>query len=402
MLDMGFIPDVERIVSMLPAIRQTLFFSATMAPEIRRLADAFLSNPKEISVSPPASVAATIVAGLVWVRETDKREALRRILRREEVQNALIFCNRKVEVDVLYKSLRRHGFSVGALHGDMDQPSRFATLEPVQGGRAASCSSARTWRRAASTSAGCRTCSTSTCRSTPRTTCTASAAPGAPGREGHAFTIATPDDARSVAAIETLTGRPIPRIEIDGLDPVSAEELAEGRGAPAARPRAVAAPAPEASRSAGGRGRGSRAGHPSGKRRRRAGARRPERRAAARAAGEASAPSARPGTPERRRGAARAGRASTLRRRRRSARRGGAAARPRRQPAPSAPRRAASGVPRTRRRAAAAAARRARRSRAGGAGLRRRGAGLHADPDPAAAPRGRDRADPADTEQEAA
>jgi superfamily II DNA/RNA helicase len=70
MLDMGFIPDVERIVSMLPAIRQTLFFSATMAPEIRRLADAFLSNPKEISVSPPASVATTIIAGLVWVRDS--------------------------------------------------------------------------------------------------------------------------------------------------------------------------------------------------------------------------------------------------------------------------------------------------------------------------------------------
>ena len=128
MLDMGFIPDVERIVSMLPPMRQTMFFSATMAPEIRRLADAFLQNPKEISVSPPATVATTIVAGLLWTRELDKREALRRLIRREQVQNALIFCNRKTEVDILYKSLKRHGFSVGALHGDMDQPTRFATL----------------------------------------------------------------------------------------------------------------------------------------------------------------------------------------------------------------------------------------------------------------------------------
>ncbi|MCA3418558.1 MAG: DEAD/DEAH box helicase, partial [Roseomonas sp.] len=128
MLDMGFIPDVERIVSMLPPLRQTLFFSATMAPEIRRLADAFLSNPKEITVTRPASVATTITTGLAYVQPFDKREALRRLIRREQVTNALIFCNRKIEVDILYKSLKKHGFSVGALHGDMDQSQRFATL----------------------------------------------------------------------------------------------------------------------------------------------------------------------------------------------------------------------------------------------------------------------------------
>ena len=107
MLDMGFIPDVEKIVSLLPANRQTLFFSATMAPEIRRLADAFLQNPREITVSKPASVATTITAGMVLVAELDKREALRRLIRSEDVQNALIFCNRKTEVDTLYKSLAR-------------------------------------------------------------------------------------------------------------------------------------------------------------------------------------------------------------------------------------------------------------------------------------------------------
>ncbi|MCX7374930.1 MAG: DEAD/DEAH box helicase, partial [Alphaproteobacteria bacterium] len=134
MLDMGFIPDVERIVSMLPGMRQTLFFSATMAPEIRRLADAFLSNPKEISVSAPASVATTITAGLVYVQPHDKREALRRLIRSEEIHNALIFCNRKVEVDILFKSLRKHGFKVGALHGDLDQSVRFATLNAFKAG----------------------------------------------------------------------------------------------------------------------------------------------------------------------------------------------------------------------------------------------------------------------------
>src|SRR5690606_2601577 len=110
MLDMGFIPDVERIVSLLPKIRQTLFFSATMAPEIRRLSDAFLMNPKEITVSAPATTATTVTQGLAVIDEMDKREALRRLIRAENVDNALIFCNRKVDVDILYKSLTKHGF----------------------------------------------------------------------------------------------------------------------------------------------------------------------------------------------------------------------------------------------------------------------------------------------------
>jgi superfamily II DNA/RNA helicase len=255
MLDMGFIPDVERIVSMLPAIRQTLFFSATMAPEIRRLADAFLSNPKEISVTPPASIAATIVAGLVWVRETDKREALRRILRREEVQNALIFCNRKVEVDVLYKSLRQHGFSVGALHGDMDQPSRFATLSRFREGEVRLLVCSDVAARGLDIGGLSHVFNFDVpfhaedyVHRIGRT--------GRAGREGHAFTIAMPDDARNVAAIEALTGRPIPRLEIEGLDPVSAEELAEAVARPR-RGRGGGRAGAGGSRSAGGRGRGS-------------------------------------------------------------------------------------------------------------------------------------------------
>ena len=134
MLDMGFIPDVERIVSLLPSTRQTLFFSATMGPEIRRLADAFLQNPKEITVSRPASVAPTITEGLALVAEHDKREALRRLIRTQNVQNALIFCNRKRDVDILHKSLTRHKFDAGALHGDMAQTVRFTTLEKFKAG----------------------------------------------------------------------------------------------------------------------------------------------------------------------------------------------------------------------------------------------------------------------------
>src|SRR5262245_31011502 len=99
MLDMGFIPDVERIVGLLSKNRQTLFFSATMPPEIRKLASAFLSNPAEVSVAPPASPAETVAQSLVVVAEEYKREALRRLIRAEDVKNALIFCNRKKDVD---------------------------------------------------------------------------------------------------------------------------------------------------------------------------------------------------------------------------------------------------------------------------------------------------------------
>ncbi|MDB5371904.1 MAG: helicase, partial [Belnapia sp.] len=241
MLDMGFIPDVERIVSMLPAMRQTLFFSATMAPEIRRLADAFLQNPKEISVSAPASVAATITAGLLWTRELDKREALRRLIRREDVQTALIFCNRKVEVDVLYKSLKRHGFSVGALHGDMDQPTRFATLNKFKANELQLLVCSDVAARGLDIGGLSHVFNFDVpfhaedyVHRIGRT--------GRAGNKGAAFTIATADDARNVAAIEKLTGRPIPRIEVEGLDEVSNEEIAEaatrpkgrgGRGAPA-------------------------------------------------------------------------------------------------------------------------------------------------------------------------
>src|SRR5215475_12324167 len=134
MLDMGFIPDVERIVGLLSPMRQTLFFSATMPPEIRRLADRFLSNPKEVTVSPPASAGTNIVQGLAVVPEEDKREALRRLIKSQEIKNALVFCNRKKDVAILQTSLKKHGFNAGALHGDMSQPARMETLEKFKQG----------------------------------------------------------------------------------------------------------------------------------------------------------------------------------------------------------------------------------------------------------------------------
>ncbi len=136
MLDMGFIPDIERICKVLPFTRQTLFFSATMPPEIQRLADNFLHTPERIEVAPPATAAATIVQRLKRTTDSpaEKREALRELMREADVKNAIIFCNRKRDVGVVYRSLQRHGFSVGALHGDLDQRQRTATLEAFRNG----------------------------------------------------------------------------------------------------------------------------------------------------------------------------------------------------------------------------------------------------------------------------
>src|SRR5260370_1080019 len=134
MLDMGFIPDVERIVGLLPKARQTLFFSATMPPEIRRLGDAFLKDPVAISVSPSASPAELVEQSLVVVAPEQKREALRALIGSEAVKNALIFCNRKRDVAILQRSLSRHGFDAAALHGDMSQPKRTETLERFKAG----------------------------------------------------------------------------------------------------------------------------------------------------------------------------------------------------------------------------------------------------------------------------
>ncbi|MBU6449713.1 MAG: DEAD/DEAH box helicase [Rhodospirillales bacterium] len=218
MLDMGFIPDIERIVSMLPQTRQTLFFSATMAPEIRRLADAFLTSPKQISVSRPATVATTIKSCLVLVNEHDKREALRRLLRAEEGLNALVFCNRKRDVDILLKSLLKHGFAAGALHGDLAQSVRFATLEKFKAGELQILVCSDVAARGIDIGGLSHVFNFDVPHHAEdyvhrigRT--------GRAGREGNAITLAAPGDRLAVEAVEKLIGTAIERIEIDGLDP---------------------------------------------------------------------------------------------------------------------------------------------------------------------------------------
>ncbi|HXQ53595.1 MAG TPA: DEAD/DEAH box helicase [Stellaceae bacterium] len=227
MLDMGFIPDVERIVGMLPRIRQTLFFSATMPSEIRRLADAFLMNPKEISVSAPASPAAMVIQALTIVQPHDKREALRRLIRSENVKNALIFCNRKRDVDILYRSLAKHGFNCAALHGDMPQSKRTETLERFRNGEIRLLVASDVAARGLDIEFMSHVFNFDVpihaedyVHRIGRT--------GRAGREGRSFTLATPADGRFVAAIEHLIGKAIPVITVPSL---STGTFEEGEGA---------------------------------------------------------------------------------------------------------------------------------------------------------------------------
>jgi superfamily II DNA/RNA helicase len=136
MLDMGFIPDIEKICKLVPFTRQTLFFSATMPPEITRLTEQFLHNPARVEVARAASIVTTITQSLVASHGGgDKRETLRRLLREVEgLKNAIVFCNRKRDVAIVHKSLDKHGFPVGALHGDMDQSARMASLDAFKNG----------------------------------------------------------------------------------------------------------------------------------------------------------------------------------------------------------------------------------------------------------------------------
>ena len=134
MLDMGFIPDIEKIVSLLPSSRQTLLFSATMPPEIKRLTKKFLSNPKEVSVDPPTSSAQTVEQFLVQASPRSKSKVFEAILEKEDVKNAFVFLNRKRDVDSLFRQLRKKGYAAAGLHGDMSQPERTKTLDAFKDG----------------------------------------------------------------------------------------------------------------------------------------------------------------------------------------------------------------------------------------------------------------------------
>ncbi|AWN45003.1 DEAD/DEAH box helicase [Methylobacterium terrae] len=234
MLDMGFIPDIERIVKMVPFTRQTLFFSATMPPEIQRLADDFLHNPVRIEVARPASTAATITQRLVatGAEGHQKRKTLRKLIRAaEELNNGIIFCNRKRDVAQLQKSLSNHGFNVAALHGDMDQRARMAALDAFRSGEVPLLVASDVAARGLDIPAVSHVFNFDVPHHAEdyvhrigRT--------GRAGRSGAAFTLIGRGDEKSLSAIETLIGQPIPWAEGDlaSLPEDEASEPGERRG----------------------------------------------------------------------------------------------------------------------------------------------------------------------------
>ena len=213
MLDMGFIPDIERICKLVPFTRQTLFFTATMPPEIRRITEAFLHNPERVEVAKPATTDVSLTQSLVTAgREPhEKRDILRQLMRSaKDLQNAIIFCNRKREVALLHKSLPKHGFSAVALHGDMDQSARTAALDQFRKGEIPLLVASDVAARGLDIPEVSHVFNFDVPHHADdyvhrigRT--------GRAGRSGTAISIVAPIDHKSLAAIEKLIGQTIPR-----------------------------------------------------------------------------------------------------------------------------------------------------------------------------------------------
>ncbi|MFM5930223.1 MAG: DEAD/DEAH box helicase [Novosphingobium sp.] len=227
MLDMGFIPDIETICSKLPTSRQTLLFSATMPPPIKKLADKFLSNPKSIEVARPASNNANIAQHKVLVDSRKKREALRYLLRNDNVSTAMIFANRKTTVRELNKSLQRHGFQSGEIHGDMDQSARIAELDRFKDGKINILVCSDVAARGLDIKGVSHVFNFDTpwhpddyVHRIGRT--------GRAGATGRAFTLVGKEDAEAIENVEKLTGGAIPVYEV---------KLGEGEARPAREDR---------------------------------------------------------------------------------------------------------------------------------------------------------------------
>jgi len=238
MLDMGFIPDIENICTKLPATRQTLLFSATMPPPIKKLADRFLSNPKSIEVARPATAGANIEQILVPVDERKKREVLRSLLRSEEVNTGIIFCNRKTMVRELNKSLRRHGFKSGEIHGDIDQAARIAELDRFKTGEINLLVASDVAARGLDIK-GVSHVFNFDAPWHPDDYVHRIGRTGRAGASGKAFTFVTRADAEAIENIEKLIGTKIPR-----LDTGVTIDSDETDSAPARGRAAKTAPAP--------------------------------------------------------------------------------------------------------------------------------------------------------------
>jgi len=242
MLDMGFIPDVEKICKLLPFTRQTLFYSATMPPEIQRLTDQFLHNPVRIEVSRPATTAANITQEVVEIPANDwaKREALRRLIREAEptLNNAIVFCNRKRDVDVVAKSLAKHGFDAAPIHGDLDQSLRTKTLDKFRAGELKILVASDVAARGLDVPAVSHVFNFDVpihaddyVHRIGRT--------GRAGRSGAAYMLASHRDGKYIEAIEKITGQKLPRREMMDIEvrEENRPHRGEGRGHKGGRDR---------------------------------------------------------------------------------------------------------------------------------------------------------------------
>jgi superfamily II DNA/RNA helicase len=249
MLDMGFIPDIEQICSKLPANRQTLLFSATMPPPIKKLSDKFLSNPKMIEVSRPATANTSIDQRLMRVDARKKKDALRDRLKGNDVKTAIIFCNRKTTVRELSQSLKRAGFRAGEIHGDMEQADRIRELDRFKAEEINILVASDVAARGLDIK-GVSHVFNYDVPWHPDDYVHRIGRTGRAGRSGVAITFATKEDAEAVEAIEKLTGFAIRRVEGLSAETVQESEKAEPEAeapppSPAPRARRERSPKPE-------------------------------------------------------------------------------------------------------------------------------------------------------------
>ena len=230
MLDMGFIPDIEEICSKLPKSRQTLLFSATMPPPIQKLAAKFLNDPKRVEATRPATANVNIEQRLVQVRPDKKKDKLRELLRATEFKNAIVFCNRKTTVRELYSSLKRSGFAVGQIHGDMEQSDRIAEFDRFKQDEINILVASDVAARGLDVK-GVSHVINFDVPWQPDDYIHRIGRTGRAGMKGIAITLAAPSDAEQVAAIEKLTGTKIARVGAaqEAADPVEAETTREPR-----------------------------------------------------------------------------------------------------------------------------------------------------------------------------
>ena len=261
MLDMGFIPDIERIFGLVPFTRQTLFFSATMAPEIERITNTFLSNPARIEVARQATASETIEQRLIEFRPSrrdretaasEKREMLRAAINAEAERctNAIIFCNRKVDVDIVAKSLKKHGYDAEPIHGDLDQSHRTRTLDGFREGKLRFLIASDVAARGLDIPSVSHVFNYDL-PSHAEDYIHRIGRTGRAGRSGVAISLGVPSDDKYLGAIEALIGRPIPRADAPWAPNAAAATTTPGSTATA---EDDSAPRSRSRRSRGGRG----------------------------------------------------------------------------------------------------------------------------------------------------